>query len=280
MRKYVTLFRIKHYIKNFLIFIPIFFSRKLFCQEKILACFFAFIAFCFASSAIYIFNDIIDAEKDSLHPIKKNRPIASGVISIKKAVICGICCSIFALIFQEGGKNAITLWCIPIYLILNILYSIFLKNKVLWDVVILVSGFLIRVLYGAVVADVAISGWLYLTVIAISFYMAFGKRRNELKETGEETRSVLKYYSYEFLDKNMYMCMCMANVFYSLWAMDSGRRMLLTVPIILILSIRYSFVIECKQSRGDPIEVILSDKAILLIVAIYIICICFFVYIV
>lgn len=133
----------------------------------------------------------------------------------------------------------------------------------------MVSGFIIRVLYGSAVADIDISGWLYLTVISVSFYMALGKRRNELKQMDQGTRKVLEFYNYEFLDKNMYMCMAIANIFYSLWAMDNGNRMLITVPVILLLSMRYSYDVEREESQGDPVDILLHDKMILFIASIY-----------
>ena len=104
---------------------------------------------------------------------------------------------------------------------LNLLYSFGLKNVPVADIAILVSGFLLRVLYGSSITGIEISKWLYLTVIAMSFYLGLGKRRNELeKHGGESTRKVLEAYNKNFLDKNMYMCLSLAIVFYSLWCTD------------------------------------------------------------
>lgn len=265
MKKYFKLLRIKHYIKNGLIFIPIFFSGNLFSSEKLFSCLWGFLSFCLVSSSIYVFNDIMDIEADRRHPVKKERPIASGAISIRNAVICEVSCFIGAMIAMITSRGGFTSFgCILVYCVLNIAYSLYLKKRALWDVIILVSGFFIRILYGSVLSGVVISGWLYLTVIAASFYMAFGKRRNELSETGEKTRNVFKFYTYDFFDKNMYIYMGMANIFYSLWAMDNGNKMLATVPFVFFIFMRYSYDIECRESRGDPIEVILSDRIILL----------------
>lgn len=163
-----------------------------------------------------------------------------------------------------------------LYLVLNLAYSFGLKNVPIVDVTILVAGFLIRILYGALVTEIAISNWLYLTVIALAFYFAFGKRRNELKQVGGgETRRVLKAYPVDFLDKNMGMCLTLANVFYALWSMDektvslyNNRYLVFTVPIVLLITMKYSLDIE-GESDGDPVEVLLHDKVLLLLCVVY-----------
>ena len=158
-----------------------------------------------------------------------------------------------------------------LYLILNIAYSFGLKNKPIIDIVILVLGFLIRVLFGGSVINVDISGWLYLTIISISFYLGLGKRRNELvKHSGKETRSVLKYYNKEFLDKNMNISVTLAICFYALWAMNyENKLMLWSVPIIMIMAMKYSYDIECTESEGDPVDVILKDKWFMILGSLY-----------
>ena len=155
---------------------------------------------------------------------------------------------------------------------LNIGYSFGLKNKPIIDIIILVSGFVIRVMVGGVVANIEISNWLYLTILSISTYLGLGKRRNELRKNDKlDTRKVLKYYSKEFLDKNMYMCMSLAICFFSLWTMQNENKMMIwTVPIVIILALCYSLDIEKEEAYGDPIEVIMSDKKIILLGALYV----------
>lgn len=267
MSNYIRLIRVKHYIKNFLIFLPLVFSGNFFSGTALRPCIFGFLAFSLSSSAIYILNDLADVEQDRAHPVKKNRPIASGAIPPRRAVLCGGVCLAAGAVLQFFTGRHTSAFCIPLYLVLNILYSFYFKKRAFSDIIILVSGFFLRVVYGAMLAGVSISAWLYLTVIAASFYMALGKRRNELKKAGGNTREALRYYSYEFLDKNMYMCLGIANVFYSLWAMDSGANMLPTAPVVLLLSMRYSYDIEKEESQGDPVDVITHDKAILLTAA-------------
>ena len=137
------------------------------------------------------------------------------------------------------------------------------------DIVILVSGFLIRVIYGGLIVNVEVSGWLYLTVMSAAFFFALGKRRNEIG-VNDGTRDVLKFYSREFLDKNMYVFLALLNTFYALWCLDSVNkdRLIWTVPIVLIICMKYSMDIE-GDSDGDPIEVLFHDKALLILCAFY-----------
>ncbi len=266
--KYLKLMRVKHYVKNLIVFCPLLFSGKMLNFSVFFHAVTGFLVFSLISSAVYIVNDICDVENDRLHPIKKNRPIANEDISIKNASILAIVCFVISMILQIILLNLISTICILIYLILNYLYSKKLKNKPLIDITILVSGFFIRMLYGAMITNITISTWLYLTVITGAFYMAFGKRRNELKSTGSETRDVLGLYNYEFLDKNMYVCMALLNTFYALWAANKKTSFLVTVPIVLIISMKYSFNIE-RDGDGDPVSILLSDKLILVLGMVY-----------
>lgn len=276
--KYLKLMRIKHYVKNLLVFCPLLFSGELLNIKIFLHTIIGFFAFSLVSSAVYIVNDICDVEKDKLHPAKRNRPIASGDISKKKASIIAVISFTISVLLQIILSNFMSSMCILTYLILNYLYSKKLKNKPLLDIIILVSGFFIRMIYGALITNISISTWLYLTVITGAFYMALGKRRNELKLTGNETREVLGLYSYEFLDKNMYVCMALLNTFYALWAANKNTSFLVTVPIVLIISMKYSFNIE-RCDDGDPVSILLSDRLILLLAMIYVVYIFFVLYI-
>lgn len=281
MKDYLKLIRVKHWLKNLLIFLPLFFSMNLFNVNKLLYCFLGFLVFSLTSSIIYIINDIRDVENDKKHETKKNRPLASGKIKIKTAIYIAILifilnAGLIAYLYFVSSDFLIVL--VPlIYLVLNILYSFGLKNKPVIDVVILVSGFLLRIIYGGLVVDIEVSKWLYLMVIFGSFYLGFGKRRNEIIKNGDKSRKVLKFYTKEFLDKNMYVALTLAIVSYSLWCVDSmtiqraGTNLLFwTIPVIMIIFQLYSLNIE-KDSSGDPIEVLLSDKSLLVSAAIYVV---------
>lgn len=275
IKEYARLMRVHHYIKNLLIFAALVCSGQIFCREKLLSALAGFGAFCAASSVVYIINDIRDQEKDRRHPTKRNRPIASGRVSVKNArILTAVLLAVSALCNAYPFHIASSLL-LALYIALNLAYSFGLKSVPLVDVAILVSGFLLRVMYGAVVTKITISNWLYLTVISLAFYFSLGKRRNELKrESSSGTRKVLKYYTEAFLDKNMYMCLTLAIGFYTLWCMDGstvslyGGGLVFTVPIVLLITMKYSMDIE-GDSDGDPVEVLLHDKALVLLCAVY-----------
>lgn len=268
--------RVHHYIKNLLIFAPLACSGQLFRMEKLLPGVAGFWAFCLISSAVYILNDLKDVEKDRKHPTKCKRPIASGAVSKHSAAVLAVICILCGggLCAASGKSYGALIW-LAVYLGMNVAYSLGLKNVPLVDIAILAAGFLIRILYGACLTQIVISNWLYLTVMAMALYFALGKRRNELKQLGGETRAVLKAYPVSFLDKNMSMCLTLANVFYALWSMDANTQqayhsdfVIFTVPIVLLITLRYSMNVE-GDSDGDPVEVLLHDKTLLLLCLVY-----------
>ncbi len=276
MKKYLKLMRVKHYIKNFLVFLPFIFSGQFFKPFYLVRAIVGFLAFCLLSSAVYIFNDIRDAERDRLHPTKKNRPIASGAVSKRAAYILGACLILATAVLQYFSQAVEWYaWVILVaYLLLNIAYSMKLKNIPIVDIAILVSGYVLRVLYGSALGGIEISRWLYLTVISMSFYLGLGKRRNELiRQDDIAKRNVLQFYNQSFLDKNMYMCLALTIAFYSLWAVDpltiariNTENIVWTVPLVILICMSYSLHVE-RESDGDPVEVLLGDKLLLSLVA-------------
>lgn len=273
MMKYIKVIRMKHYIKNILIFLPLVFSGMFFKDNYFFITGIGYLCFCLVASSIYIINDIKDKENDKNHKSKCKRPIASGELSVKNAIIEVIILITLAMILiYKSELSLISMVFLMIYFIMNLGYSFGFKNLPLVDVTIIAIGFLIRIIYGASLLNIEVSNWLYLTVLTISFYLALGKRRNEIdKSEHKDTRKVLKYYNKDFLDKNMYMCLSMAIVFYSLWATDntvvksSNNLLVWTIPIVIIICMKYSMNIE-GNSDGDPVEVILKDKVMLLLI--------------
>ena len=276
MKPYLKLMRIHHYIKNFLVFAALACSGQLFDARKLLSAVIGFFAFCMISSVVYIINDIQDREKDRLHPTKRSRPIASGAVPVRNAWILAAVLTAAAAglhLLTHAPRAGLLLL---LYLVLNLGYSFGLKNIPLVDVTILVSGFLIRVLYGSMITGIVISSWLYLTVISMAFAFSFGKRRNELQQLKDcGTRRVLQKYPVAFLDKSMYMCLTLTNVFYALWSMDAAtitfyqtRYLIFTCPLVLLITMKYSLDVE-GDSDGDPVEVLLHDRALLALCLLY-----------
>ena len=280
MKEYLKLIRVKHWLKNGLVFLPLFFSINLFNTEYYLGAILAFIVFSFSASIVYVFNDISDVEKDKLHPVKKKRPLAAGTISIKQAkIVIAVLVLLSAIMIYYVFKttnNLLTIFIPIIYIVLNILYSKWLKHIPIIDVVILVSGFVLRVMYGGVSIDVEVSKYLYLMIIFGSFYLGFGKRRNEIIKNGNKSRKVLQLYNQDFLDKNMYVALALAIVSYTLWCVDpttvqriGNDYLFWTIPLLMVILQLYSLNIE-GNSHGDPIEVILGDKKLLITAIIYV----------
>ena len=285
MKEYMKLIRIKHYTKNLLIFLPIIFSRNLLEVDLLTNVIFGFVLFCLTASIVYIFNDIKDIESDKLHPQKCKRPIASGKITKKQAIFIIIILAIVTMeIALTKFANNLEIICILlIYVGINIAYTIKLKKIPIVDIFILAMGFLIRVIFGATLISVQVSNWLYLTILSISFYMGMGKRRNEMIKVSdnEETREVLKYYNKNFLNENMYMFLALAIVFYSLWCVDMSNKfqyIMYTIPLIMFLAMQYSLAIE-KGTHGDPVEVILENKILVIGILISIVLIIVLIYV-
>ncbi len=269
MKNYIKLMRPKHYIKNLLIFLPLVFNGTLF-NENFYQAILGFICFCLMASGIYVINDIKDKDKDKIHKTKCNRPIASGKISIKNAItfLIFIILAIILIIIFSHMKPMAMLFLI-LYFLINLAYSFGLKNVPIFDISIIASGFILRILYGAALLDIEVSNWLLLTIMTISLYLALGKRKKEIEYNGIKSRKVLKSYTLNFLNNSSNNFLTMAVIFYSLWACDNSivkannNLMIWTIPLVIFLALRYNLVIE-NNKDGDPTEVILGDKIILI----------------
>ena len=278
LKAFFALIRVKHYLKNGLIFLPLFFAVKLTDVGLLLRTLAGFAAFCLAASLIYIVNDIRDIEKDRQHSTKCNRPLPSGTISVGAAIAIAVIFGLGAIAILIALQSWVAGVILALYVALNFGYSFGLKNVPVLDLVILASGFVLRVLFGGAVSGIEVSNWLLLVMAAGALYMGMGKRRGELRREGEGTRAVNKYYSVGFLDRNMYLCLALTIAFYSLWCLTSstigdfanGDSVIWSVIILLVLVIRYNYVIE-GDSDGDPVSVITRDPMLLILAALYVI---------
>lgn len=262
--EYLKLIRIKHWIKNFLIFVPMLCARAL-SLNNIYVVLLGFFSFCFASSFIYIINDIKDIEKDRLHPIKKNRPLASGKISKRNGIILLVVMLVTSILLNILAQK--TIMGIPailliVYVVINIFYSFGLKNYAIIDVVLLTTGFILRVYYGAALLNIVVSSWLFLTIMSGALFLGLGKRKKEfINHKG--VRASLEAYSENFLDKFQYTCLSLTLVFYSLWAIEQDIKYILyTIPIVVTIFMRYCLVVE-KNTDGDPATIFYSDKPLI-----------------
>ena len=270
MKKYIELIRAKHWIKNLLIFIPLICSGFI-NAENVLNLIIGFFSFSFISSFIYIINDIKDIEKDKLHPRKKKRPLPSGKITKKRAILISIILLIASLSFNYIIYKEIlnvSFYLLLAYMIINILYSMGLKNIAILDIILLATGFIIRVYYGASIINVQVSDWLFLTILNASLFLGLGKRKKELINN-KDSRKVLKEYNESFLDKFQYISLGLMLVFYSLWTIEQDIKFLsLTIPLLIIIFMKYCLIIE-KSDEGDPTTILYQDKMLLFLCLIY-----------
>lgn len=250
--KYLKLMRIKHWIKNLLIFFPIVFNGQFLNMHVCIRVCAGFIVFSLTASFIYIFNDLKDVERDRKNPAKQNRPLASGMVTEKQAVILmGILASVVAA-FAFFSNFTWRFWaCMGCYLFINIAYSMGMKNIPIVDIVILSSGYLLRLYSGGELAGAGISDWMFLTVMAASFYLGFGKRRNEMLRYGDRGRKILEKYTVDFLDKGVQMFSTLTIVFYALCCADKntgvarrGVSLLWSVMIVILVLLRYNLLLE------------------------------------
>lgn len=285
---YIREMRIKHWVKNLLVFLPAFFGNALTDYSLWITLIFVVLSFSLMSSAIYCINDIHDLDKDRLHPVKKHRPIASGDINVRAAsafslVLILLSYSFMALAQPVHLVNSLLV--LSLYMVVNLFYSVGgLKDHALLDVALLASGFWLRLIIGGTATGVYISEWLHLVVITGSLFMGFGKRRGELRRSDSRTRSVLKSYSSDFLNMAMYVCLTLTIAFFALWCKERGTTLhngtsfILLVPIFILLCFRYCMDIEGESSDGDPVNVILGDKFCIILAIIFAVILAVFLY--
>lgn len=281
--------RPKQWTKNVTLFIAITFSGHLLLFNEFERTLLAFLAFCLASSTIYLFNDLLDIEKDRQHPVKCKRPLASGQLPVSWAVVAMIITglaslasslAVFALpiapakdIYASlGGANILFLLCVLAYLVVMVLYGVWLKHIVLIDIFVIACGFVLRVIAGALVTPVSISPWLYMVTCLLSLFLALSKRRNELvllQGQASSHRQILNEYNLPMLDQMITVvttCTLMAYSLYAIEAPTGYHNIILTVPFVLYGLFRYLYLVYVRKDGGSPDEVLLRDRHMLVTV--------------
>ena len=213
-------------------------------------------------------NDIKDINIDKLHPRKKNRPIANGEISRKRAIIISFIMLLLAFFLSLFIYDNYAIYFLLGYIIVNILYSFGLKNITIIDILLLASCYILRIYYGAALLSIEVSDWLFLTIMSASFFLGFGKRKKELLNN-IDTREVLKKYNENFLDRFQYLCLSLVFVFYALWAREQNSRYLIyTVLLLMIIFMKYALILD-DNDDGDPITILYSDKSLFFLCILY-----------
>ncbi|BCZ49174.1 decaprenyl-phosphate phosphoribosyltransferase [Clostridium gelidum] len=260
----IKLLRPKQWIKNFFVFGPIIFSNNLINSELLWNNFLTFISFCCISSAVYVLNDIVDKESDKKHPVKCNRPIASGKISLFQALIIGILLSFISLTIAISLNKYIAI-IICLYLLNNIIYSFKLKNIFLIDILSISLGFILRVLAGGISTQVEISKWIILCTLFLSLFLGFGKRRNELIVLGKNAsshRKNLAEYTEKLLDQFINIALTCTIMSYSIYCIlgSCNDNFIWTTIFIIFGVLRYYYLMYSKKDGGNPAEIVLKDK--------------------
>jgi 4-hydroxybenzoate polyprenyltransferase len=265
--KFVQIMRPLHWTKNIFVFAALVFGQKLDDPSALGRAVGAFICFCLAASAVYIINDIIDRQRDRLHPEKRNRPIAAGSVTIGSAAVISIICAAAAIVggFLLAQNFAII---ILTYIGLVVLYSLFLRKIMIFDCVVISVGFCLRAIAGAVVVEVLISPWLIICTFALCLFLAFGKRRSEiaqLQANGDSYRNTLTGYTPELLAHMLNVTSGLAVVCFLLYAMDDKtfqihgtNNLVYTTPLVLYCIFRFSALIQTGKYSG-PVQLILTD---------------------
>lgn len=280
-----------HWIKNLAIFAALIFSGTLFAQGYIEKVILAFVAFNFATSATYIFNDIIDVDRDRLHPRKSLRPIASGRLPVKMAILAAFISALISVILGQSLNPLFTVLTLA-YLTIQVSYSLFLKNIPTLDIITIATGFVIRIYAGALIINAHLSVWFLLCVVSVSLFLASGKRRAELnliEETSQLTRKSLSKYKRELL--NSYVTM-FANAAWMSWALFTffesptakqpvwlflaelsrattiNKLLMITIPIVIFGIMRYESLIFENKSEA-PEKLLLTDKSLMVAATIW-----------
>jgi 4-hydroxybenzoate polyprenyltransferase len=266
MRSLLKTMRPRQWTKNLFVFAALVFDGKLFHPTDFIRTFTGFVLFCLISSSIYVFNDLLDLKADRLHPVKKNRPIASGKVSTTLALVTGAILALIALTggYLEAFQFGLTL---SIYFVLMLAYSKWLKQIPILDVIILAAGFVLRVHSGTTLIVVErFSPWLYVLMSLLALYLGFGKRRAELALLADDTnaqRRVLEGYTLPLLDQFITIVSASTILAYSLYTFDrlpNNHTLMLTIPFVIYALFRYLYLIEVKHSGGEPEEILLTDR--------------------
>lgn len=270
-KDYFLLMRPFQWVKNIIIFIPLIFSKKLFEFDSFLLSFTVFICFILASSIIYIFNDIWDLEQDKKHPIKKRtRPLANNNLKTKNAYFLLIFLGLLLLFFLKF--NITILGTVIAFLILNISYSIYLKNIVIIDLITVSLSYLVRVWAGCVIINVQLSGWLLICIFCTSLFLISFKRIAEIKISNFKSRSVLKKYNNKILLKITDVSSICCIIFYALYSILVKPNLIFTLPLIFIGFFRYYYLYyTVKIFEESPVKIIFRDKQIIALLVIWLI---------
>jgi decaprenyl-phosphate phosphoribosyltransferase len=287
MKYYIKLLRPKDWAKNLFLIVPSFFAGQFFVPSRIPHILEGFLAFCFFASAIYIINDYRDIEDDRKHPVKCNRPLASG--KVKKPYAVMICISLLILGSFLGwlaDTHLLFLFILGLYFVINLFYSFGLKNIAILDILILSAGFVLRVKGGAVISKVETSEWMIIMTFLLSLFMAIAKRRDDLllkSTTGTDMRKSMSGYNLDFLNTLLGLSSAIIIVAYINYTVSPvtiqrlGTYRLYYSSLFVIAGLmRYLQITFVLKKSGSPTEILYKDffiqiTLVLWVISIYVI---------
>jgi 4-hydroxybenzoate polyprenyltransferase len=264
--------------KNFVVLAALIFAERLYHVPSLLLAGGAFVVFCMLSGAVYLVNDLSDLEGDRRHPVKRSRPLPSGMLSpsVAKAASVALAVGGIAGSFLIGGKFAAVA---VLYFGAMMAYSLALKHIVVVDVLVVAMGFVLRALAGAVAISVAFSHWLLICTLLGALFLALAKRRHELTllaEGAAQHRRILGEYSPYLLDQMIAVVTASTVVSYALYTLAPETisrfgtdRLVWTLPFVLYGILRYLYLVHQKEEGGNPTEVLLNDRPILVTLALW-----------
>lgn len=279
--------RPQQWIKNLFLFAALVFSGNLFNTNDIILAVAGFFIFSFTASGVYLFNDVTDLEKDKLHPTKSLRPLPSGKLSKSTASLAStllIAFGIIAAFFLKLEFGIIVL----LYAVINVFYSLKLKDIVILDVMTISAGFVLRVVGGAVLINVPTSEWLIICTVLLALFLGFSKRRHEimvLESDANSHRAVLEHYSQYFLDQMIGIVTASTVMSYALYTISDETvrkfgttHLIYTVPFVLYGIFRYLYLVHKKEEGGNPTKLALTDRPLLFNIILWIIAASYIIY--
>jgi len=267
--------RPKQWTKNSFVFAGLIFSKSFLYLDAVMRVLYAFVLFSLVSGTVYIINDVVDRDKDRLHPRKSKRPIASGSLNPYEALAYSFIVLAVAL-FLAFRLDFELFLILAAYFTLVTAYSLKLKNVVILDVILIAGGFVLRTVGGALVIDVRISPWLIVCTTLLSLFLALNKRKNELlvlSENAAEHRKILEEYTPELIDQMLSVVTSTTVMSYSLYTFNAGKShyMMLTIPFVLYGIFRYQYLASTKDMGESPELVLLKDKPLLINIILWVV---------
>lgn len=291
IKNILSIIRPHQWIKNVFVMVPLFFGGSLLDTTDIIASLIAALAFSFIASSIYCLNDIIDVEDDRRHPVKRNRPIASGKVSVKQGYVCmammvALSFGLATLIGEQAMGVAAVL---GTYFLLNIAYCLWLKRFSIVDVCVIAFGFVLRLLVGGLATCIELSNWIVLMTFLLTLFLSLAKRRDDvvrMNETGHAPRKNTIRYNLEFINQAITITATVTLVCYIMYTVSpevekriGTRYLYLTTVFVLLGILRYLQLTLVDNKSGDPTKTMLRDRMMQIVVALWLLAFLLIIYV-